>query len=364
MELNELIHQAQEAMDQGDYRRAAAACAHALGAYPTCLSAHRLLGESCLEQGEVERATEHFERTLTLDPLNVVARLGLGVACEERGDPRGAYTNYLRAWDLNPALDQIRDELVRLRAALGTGGRLHLTRAGLASTYLRGGQFGRAAAEWRAVLAAEPEGDRARLALAEVLWRQGDEAGAAAACRELLRGAPENARALAILAAIELRRGEESGRFTAERYRTTDPAGDVVALLRAVRPDVDFAALTQPAPLADFVYEETAPEPAAVDAAELVGNHHAGAGALGVGHIPAPDLWDSVVRDLGPMPFVPETAAEPALDVVPFAWADGAATAELSAPVPPVDGLAGRHPADPRPGRGKSPRHLNSSTTC
>jgi len=316
-------------MDEDDYPRVTAACGHALAAYPTCLSAHRLMGEACLEQGEVERASEHFERTLALDPLNVVARLGLGVACEERSDPHGAYTNYLRAWDLNPALDQIRDELVRLRTALGTSGRLHLTRAGLATTFARGGQYERAVAEWRAVLAAEPQGDRALIALAEMLWRQGDDLAAATACREVLAAWPDNARALAILADIESRHGEPAAAATAERYRAIDPIGDVVALIAGVRVENDLNFLLRSAPLDEFIFDDGAvaepPIPESMAGAPPTVAPFAG------GRAPAPDLWDSVVLDMGASPF-DDGAAAPADEAVPFKWSDGGPLVEPSPP--------------------------------
>ena len=48
MEVNELIQRAQVALDGGDYRPAIAACESALESYPTCLSAHRVLGDAYL----------------------------------------------------------------------------------------------------------------------------------------------------------------------------------------------------------------------------------------------------------------------------------------------------------------------------
>ncbi|MEQ1842968.1 MAG: tetratricopeptide repeat protein, partial [Verrucomicrobiales bacterium] len=207
VELIEIIRGAQDAMDRGDYRLSAAACRHVLETFPSSLTAHRMLGESLLELGEIDIAIAHFQQAIAIDPLNVVARLGLGVASEEKRDMNQAYTAYLHAWEINPALDQVRDELVRLRGLLGGGERLHPTRAGLAGIFARGGQYGRAAAEWRAVLLAEPESRRARTSLAEVHWRSGDDTAALLASREALNLGPENVRALALLADVETRRG-------------------------------------------------------------------------------------------------------------------------------------------------------------
>src|SRR5918995_6746870 len=102
VELSELMRGAQEAMDRGEYQVATRACTHALEAYPSCITAHRVIGEAHLERGQADLATQHFDRTLEIDPLNVIARLGLGVASEERQDPSTAYMHYLNAWETNP----------------------------------------------------------------------------------------------------------------------------------------------------------------------------------------------------------------------------------------------------------------------
>ncbi|GIW03770.1 MAG: hypothetical protein KatS3mg059_0390 [Thermomicrobiales bacterium] len=237
VELAELIRGAQEAMDRGDFLLAANACAHALESYPACLAAHRLRGEALLERGELDAAVEHFERVLTYDPLHVVAHLGLGVAAEERHDTEHAYVHYLHAWEINPALDQVREQLVKLRIALGGPERLHPTRVGLAHIHARTGQFGRAAAEWRAILAADPRNAQAKTALMEVEWRCTDDAAALALCQEVLRAEPDNVRALAIQAEIEQRqRGQASAELVA-RYRAIDPLGEIAALLAELRPE-------------------------------------------------------------------------------------------------------------------------------
>lgn len=197
VELVEIIRGAQDAMDRGDYLLTAAACRHVLETFPSSLTAHRMLGESLLELGETDKAIAHFQQAIAIDPLNVVARLGLGVASEEKREMNQAYTAYLHAWEINPALDQVRDELVVCGACLAVASAC--TRRGPVSPeiFARGGQFGRAAAEWRAVLLAEPESRRARTSLAEVHWRSGDDTAALNASREALNLGPENVRALA-----------------------------------------------------------------------------------------------------------------------------------------------------------------------
>ncbi len=172
MELSDSLQQAQVALNAEDYPRAVAACEHVLASYPACLSAHRVLGQALLEQGAVDEAIAQFGATLNLDPLDIVARHGFGVAAVERDDPTTVLAHYQRAWDLDPGLDQVRDELIRILTGLDAGAQLHPSRAGLASIHARNGDLDRAVTEWRAVLAADPADDRAPVALAEVLWRK------------------------------------------------------------------------------------------------------------------------------------------------------------------------------------------------
>jgi Tfp pilus assembly protein PilF len=290
-----------------------------------------LLGEALLERGESEPAIDHFERALELDPLSVVARLGLGVAAEERKDPGLAYAHYLHAWEINPALDQVRGQLVRLRAQLGSHDRLHPTRAGLAGIHGRSGQLGRAAAEWRAILAVDPESVRARTSLAEVLWRAADDAGAAATCREILRTTPDNARALAMLADIETRVGAQSATDWLKRYQAIDPMGEVVQVIGELREGIDLSFLTPEAPsVPDFDFEAAAAEGPASPAPT------AGVPAtpsLAASHVAAPDLWDNIVRDL--QHDAAEGAEADAASIQPFSWSDDGSAIDLDQTVEP-----------------------------
>ena len=338
MEFVEFVREARLAVEQGDYRLATAACTHALETYPTCLSAHRMLAEAYLEQGHTAPAVHHFERALAADPRNVVARLGLGVAAEEQQDPRAAYGHYLQAWEINPGLDQVRDELVRLRKELGATGLLHTTRPALAAIYGRGGQYGRAANEWRAVIAADPSNVGAQVGLAETLWRAGEDSAAAAACGEVLCLEPDSARALAMLADIERRKGTVD-RATVDRYRAVDPAGELVPLLTELRPGADLTFLLDAsATVPDFDFS------VAVDGGDFGGADtpppvEATANRTSTSpasQLQAPDLWDSLVSDItgelrSPAAMYGDAALSPTVplggqdrdidgEMIPFAW--------------------------------------------
>ncbi len=316
MELSDLLQQAQVALNAEDYPRAVAACEHVLASYPACLSAHRVLGQALLEQGVVDDAIAQFASTLNLDPLDIVARLSFGVATVERNDPRMALAHYQRAWDLDPRLDQVRDELIRILSGLDADAQLHPSRAGLASIHARNGELDRAASEWRAVLAAEPADDRAPVALAEVLWRKGDDAEAIAACRDALKRAPRNARALAILAEIEHRRNALAAHETISRYHALDPGNDIVAALASDENANGLSFLIQPAAIADFHYTPvTVAVGRSVDSAGIESANPPHGGGR-----PAPDLW------------APGDDDQSAQAVVPFDWD----AAEADTPAFPV----------------------------
>jgi len=285
--LSDLLHRAQAALNEGDYALATAACEHVLASYPTCLSAHRMLGQAFLEQGAVDEAIVHFASTLNLDPLDIVARLGFGVAADERNDPTTALFHSRRAWDL----DQLRDELVRLLTTLDEDASLHPSRAGLASLHARNGRLDRAATEWRAVLAAEPTDDRASIALAEVLWRKGDDQEATTACHNALKREPRNARALAILAEIEHRRNAPTAHATASRYQMLDPGNDIVGALSGHEPPSGLSFLIHPVEIAEFRYT---PAPMPATSREQTAVERSGAEMPNAAGGLAPDLWAPV----------------------------------------------------------------------
>ncbi|MEJ7762254.1 MAG: hypothetical protein WKF80_05620, partial [Thermomicrobiales bacterium] len=229
MELREVFSTVQGSLDRGEYGTVVDACTRVLDIYPSCVTAHRMLGEAWLEQGQVDPAQEHFARTLAIDPANVVARLGLGVVAEERHDLATAYKHYLNAWEVNPVLDQLRDELVRVQGHLGGDARIHPTRSALAVIYGRGGHRERALREWQVVVGADANNVRASLAMAELLWEMGFTAAAKATCDGVLARLPEAARALLILAAIDERQRGHIARETVERYLAVDPAAELAA---------------------------------------------------------------------------------------------------------------------------------------
>ena len=241
--LRELLEIAQTALEAGRHQEATVACRHVLRDYPDAITAMRLLGESYLEAGRPDEATRAFERVLASDPFNVLARVGLGVLAEDRGDDERAIAQFRLAWEVGPALPQLRSELVRLyRKRYGVGGRLRMTRVSLANLHARNQDLPRAIRQFQLLHREDPARLDVAIGLAEAFWRHGDDAEAEALCRTLLATRPLLARPLLILAAT-LGDRPQAGEAAAEadsflpRARALDPdaalASELVALRRS-----------------------------------------------------------------------------------------------------------------------------------
>ena len=239
--LRELLDIAQTALEAGRHQEATVACRHVLRDYPDAITAMRLLGESYLEAGRPDEASRAFERVLASDPFNVLARVGLGVLAEDRGDDERAIAQFRLAWEVGPALPQLRSELVRLyRKRYGVGGRLRMTRVSLANLHARNQDLPRAIRQFQLLHREDPARLDVAIGLAEALWRHDDDAEAEALCRTLLATRPMLARPLLILAAI-LGDRPQAGEAAAEadsflpRVRALDPDATLVGELALLR---------------------------------------------------------------------------------------------------------------------------------
>ncbi|MCC6629887.1 MAG: tetratricopeptide repeat protein [Chloroflexi bacterium] len=241
--LSNVVADARHALESGDYPLARATCRHVLNHYPSYADLHRLHGEILLEQGDTEGARQSFDTALSFDPQNVLATLGLGVIAEEGLDLAGAATAFQRALEIDPALTQLRDELVRLYSKLyGTGGRLHVSGPGLAAIYARGNQLTLARREYESLSSRHPDRLDLLLALVEVRWRSGDLAGAEALCHRVLAMQSTAVHALYIMADISHRQGRLA--VATEHLRQAvaiDPTGDVARLLAVYAPGQTLA---------------------------------------------------------------------------------------------------------------------------
>ena len=246
VELRDLLHTAQSALEEGRHHEAIALCRHVLRHAPDAITALRLLGEANLEAGWADEARGCFERVLALDPYNVLARIGLAVIAEDRGEEERAIAQFRLAWEVEPAMPQLRGELVRLyRKRYGVGGRLRLTRIALANLHARNEDLLRAISQFRSLLDEGSTRPDIPLGLAAALWRHDEGVEAAALCRRVLAEYPQTARALLILSAIA---GDQGG---------ADDAEEQLRAARELDPDAalarDLLAMRASQTLADFV---------------------------------------------------------------------------------------------------------------
>ena len=152
-EVRGVLHTAQAALERGQPQETITACNHVRQVYPDAITALRLQGEAYLEVGRVNEARQSFERVLALDPYNVLAHIGLAVIAEDRGEIDRAIGEFRHAWELDPALPQLRNELTRLqRKRHGASGPVRLTRAALANLHTRNEALLRAIREYRSLL--------------------------------------------------------------------------------------------------------------------------------------------------------------------------------------------------------------------
>ncbi|HET7037540.1 MAG TPA: tetratricopeptide repeat protein [Thermomicrobiaceae bacterium] len=249
--VSEVVQQAADALDKGNYPLAVEACQRVLGQFPEFARAHLLLATAQLEQGELSAAERAFQETLRREPQSAAAYSGLSKIAEQRGELESALAYLQAGWENAPRDDALRERLARLSERLyGPGGRLHLTRAALGTLHAEAGRWSRAAAECAAVLEEHPGRGDVRLRLAEALWRRGNDEQAAVALKRVLDAEPQAVRALLILADIERRRGnQEQSAGLIERAHRVDLDGVLAADLISVADESEARPWQQETPL-------------------------------------------------------------------------------------------------------------------
>jgi tetratricopeptide (TPR) repeat protein len=238
--LQSVFDEARQAIETGAADKAIGIARHILSHYPRTIEGARLLGEACLNAGRPDEAASAFEQVLAADPENVAAYYGLGLAHQSAERPEAAIPAFERALEIQPNLAELRTQLTRLYAeSPGAASQFRLSRAGLGRLYARGGMFGQAIDEFRAVLDADPDRDDVRVALAESLWRDGQEDEAMDYCREILAQRPELLKPTVLLGYMLFAsgdpRGEELWRRAAEQDATVGMAHTLFDILPPIR---------------------------------------------------------------------------------------------------------------------------------
>lgn len=351
LSIAEAIHQAQDAVNGGDYASAAATCGQLVGQFPAWAAAWRVLGEAWREQGQHADAERAYTAATTRALRSPSAWLGLGLIAEDKGASESALAFCQVAWELAPQGQHLRETLTRVAMRrYGSDGELQYSRAALAQLHLNAGRLRRAAAEYRRALAALPDRVDLQAGLAECLWRMGQDGEAAARSRAILERFPEAVHALVILADIEHREGNaRRAEELLKRLRAVDPDGAVAGAMAALNPHADRGWLElAPAgiPLvADFLPSTPIERPRIAPAPDFDYRP-----ARQTGELPQPaidDLEPISLEEFGApaaLPVAPQPAAELAFSAEP----------ELTLPaeflgVQPIDPAEFAAPAAPSP---------------
>ncbi|HEX6290846.1 MAG TPA: tetratricopeptide repeat protein [Herpetosiphonaceae bacterium] len=238
--LQTVFDEAHRALETGAADKAIGIAQHILAHFPRMIEGYRLLGEAHLNASQSEQAAAAFERVLQADPENVAAYYGLGLARQSLDQRSAAITAFERALEIQPNLADLRTQLMRLYSETpGSAGQFRLSRAGLGRLYARGGMFGQAIDEFRAVLDADPSRDDVKAALAEALWRDGQEDEAMEFCRDVLDRQPDLLKPTVLLGYLLFATGHPEGetlwRRAAEQDATMTLARSLFDILPPIR---------------------------------------------------------------------------------------------------------------------------------
>lgn len=308
-----------EHLREGQYAEVITLGQHVLRHYPKHLETYRLLGEACLETGDLGSAADLFNRVRSADPENVVALVGLSIVHEQRKQVGEAIWHLERAFEIQPANEELRKELLRLYAEQeGTPReRLKLTPGGLARLYARQGLYSQAIQEFRALLSRDSTRTDVQAALAETLYRVGRKQESAEIAQTLLETLPYCLKANLLLGALWAENGVPEAHALLERAKSLDPENTVA---RGLLPDHWDDA---PPPMLPAMSEEPA---TAAPAATPTPPGHEEAAALEIswleslipGAEPAPQAEAPAVgAPSGAAPTAPQAASEPSVSAEP-----------------------------------------------
>ncbi len=273
----DLVADITAANGEGDHETAVRIAAWGVEAFPDAAVFHRLRGVALAALGSNEEAQADLHAALATDPLDHEALVTLSRIEEAEGDLYTAAEHLLTAWEHDPANGLLRSDLTyRLARLYGSEGYLQYTRPALAALYVRNAYPERAAREYAAALAEQPNRTDLRLASALARWRLGALAEAADGCVVLLGEQPNLVRARWVLADALARRGRgDEAREHARHAAHLDPDGAIARAMiegnadaTIVDPDETVRVpLDAPRPVAHPVAQTTAFDPAELPAA-------------------------------------------------------------------------------------------------
>lgn len=237
--LQAVFDSARRALETGAADKAIGIAQHILVHFPRMIEGHRLLGEAYLNANEPEQAVAAFEQVLHADPENVAAYYGLGLAQQSLDQRPAAIAAFERALEIQPNLADLRTQLMRLYSETpGSAGQFRLSRAGLGRLYARGGMFGQAIDEFRAVLDSNADRDDVKVALAEALWRDNQEDEATDFCRDVRDRRPDLVKPTVLLGYMLFAAGQPEGEALWRRAAEQDASMAIAHSLFDILPPI------------------------------------------------------------------------------------------------------------------------------
>jgi tetratricopeptide (TPR) repeat protein len=226
IKLEDQIAQAKQVLEAGEVDQAIAICRYIFRYYPRCLEVTRLLGEAYTEKQLFDEAEQLLTFALNAEPQDVLSYVDRGFVAYGRNQVDEAISSYERALELDPSIEQLRKELLRLYVERYGNNRpkLRLTKAGLANRRMRDGFYNQASEEYAAILRENPQRLDVQVGLLESYWRSKDYARTESLANELLTDYPWLIKANLLLWHIYgVRRRLDKASTYLERAQTLDP---------------------------------------------------------------------------------------------------------------------------------------------
>jgi tetratricopeptide (TPR) repeat protein len=224
--LEDVISDAKVALEAGNPDRAIALCYHIFNFYPRCLEAARMLGEAYTEQRHFSEAEQLFIFVLSADPQDVLGYVDRGFIAYEQNHLDDAILYCERALELDPSIEQLREELLRLyrERQPGVKAQIRMSKVALANARLRDGLYGQAIEEYTNVLRQTPNRLDVQVSLMEAYWRNRDYGRAEQLAQELIENNAFLVKANLVLWHIYgVRRNQERAADYLERAHALDP---------------------------------------------------------------------------------------------------------------------------------------------
>jgi Tfp pilus assembly protein PilF len=179
-------------IEGGKVDEAIAHCQHILQTFPMHVETYRLVGKAFLENRRYTDAADIFQRVLLAVPDDFMSHLGMSIIRDDQGRLNDAIWHMERALEIQPSNSAIQNELRRLygRRDGVEPSKIRLGRDALANMYSQGELFPQAIAEFRSLLAEDPNRPDLQAMLMRAYYRSGQKVEAKEIAATLLKKYP------------------------------------------------------------------------------------------------------------------------------------------------------------------------------